>query len=83
MSASPAFIPCAPGPTPHLVQPSLAQRLSCLIAEKIVHPVGLWRFRRALRSELIQLDHRELHDLGIAEEGVDGFVATWTPRRAR
>lgn len=60
---------------------SLGQIIAGFVMARLIRPLELAAARRALRAELSGLDHRVLHDLGINEAGLDGFVSTWTPAR--
>ena len=79
MSLSPTFGSSVPGPVPRAHHPGLGGIIAGFIMDKIVLPLEVAAARRALRTELSHLDHRELRDLGINEAGLDGFIATWRP----
>lgn len=81
MSLSPTFKPCSPDGVSDLPRDGILGAVSDWVRTRIIAPLELQRERRALRAELAGLDRRELSDLGINPDGVDGFVAVWTPGR--
>ncbi len=86
MSLSPAFGPCAPnpicGPSPVPGRPSksLWHQAVTFLEDSIVRPVQDRIARDRLQSEMGRLDHRELKDLGLAEDDVPYFVNQWKPK---
>lgn len=75
MSLSPTVRPCASSPLSE--GRTLLGLAAGFLGRRIVAPLAL-RFERArLRDELVELDHRELKDIGISN--VDSFVAGWRP----
>jgi uncharacterized protein YjiS (DUF1127 family) len=89
MSLSPALGPCSPdpicgpAPVPRLPGASPWRALARRIEVGVVEPLRRWRARERLYAEMSRLDHRELHDLGLTEHDIPGFVAAWRPGRRR
>lgn len=76
MSLSPTVRSCAPSPVSE--GRTLLGLAAGFLDSRIVAPLALRLERSRLRDELVELDHRELKDIGISD--VDSFVAGWRPR---
>lgn len=61
------------------LQTGFISAVAGFVRTKLFGALKILNARRELHAELVQLDHRELNDLGIGESGIDGFVAAWRP----
>ncbi|BAE51554.1 hypothetical protein amb2750 [Paramagnetospirillum magneticum AMB-1] len=73
MSLSPTVQPCAPAPVSD--GRSVLGLIAELVDSRIIAPLARHMERARLRDELVELDHRELKDIGVSD--VDSFVAGW------
>ncbi len=89
MSLSPALGPCAPhpvcrpAPVPRRPEASLSERVGRWLDDHLRRPFCTWRARERLWAEMVNMDHRELRDLGLDRHDVAAFVASWQPGRRR